>query len=324
MNDAGGTAFLRRALRFLDAARRARHPHARWLAAQEEISVPTARRVINRLRDDFGAPLIYSDADRGWELRDPTWTFAPAELTHRRELIALAVAMGATTASADPEVAAALETFWQRLAGRLDRERLQLDALLQAFSSDWTEGRALRHPVVIDAVDAVAQRRLLRFAYTSPWAAPGTIARTVKPLHVRSVDGTPYLLAEESSTRRVFNLSYADGLTLLEQRFDPPPGPVEEDWAATFGAWQGGDAIDVVVRIAPPDARYVADQRWHSAQHDRWDGEILIRTLRAHHSPELIRHLLRLGPSLLAVQPDDLRQAIATTARELALRLEAG
>ncbi|MBK6846003.1 MAG: hypothetical protein IPG96_00150 [Proteobacteria bacterium] len=137
MNDAGGTAFVRRAVRFLDASRRGRHPNASWLAAQEEISVPTARRVINRLRDDFGAPLAYSDADRGWELRDPSWTFAPARLTPRRELIAVALAIDATAATADPEVAAAVETFWRRLAAPLDRERLHLDALLQAFSSDW-------------------------------------------------------------------------------------------------------------------------------------------------------------------------------------------
>jgi len=249
---AGGTAFVRRALLFIDAARAGRYPNAPWLAEQDEVSVPTARRVINRLRDDFGAPLMYSDADRGWELTDRSWAFVATDLTPRSELIALAFALDVGRTVSDPGIEEALETFALRVAERLGTTRGGVDELLTSFSSDRTDRSVLADPVVIDVIEAVAQRREVRFEYASPWKQGSAAERSVKPLHVRCVDGAPYLLGIARAGERVFNLAFVQDLVVTDERFDPPAGAADRDWAKTFGVWSGRDVVDVRVRIGPP------------------------------------------------------------------------
>lgn len=59
---------------FMCAVRKSAYPSASWLAQKAGISLQTAYRIIRSLRDDLGAPLVYSDYDRGWYLSDPKWT----------------------------------------------------------------------------------------------------------------------------------------------------------------------------------------------------------------------------------------------------------
>lgn len=47
--------------------------------------------MIQALQDRFGAPLVYSDADRGFELTNPDWVF-PFDLCCHEELEALLMA----------------------------------------------------------------------------------------------------------------------------------------------------------------------------------------------------------------------------------------
>jgi len=320
----GGSIFVRRALVFLDAARTGKYPNAPWLAAHEEVSVPTARRVIHRLQDDFGAPLLYSNANRGFELTDPAWSFPADGLTDRRELLAVALAFDVGRAVADEELSEALDTFWLRLAARLDAGRIGLDDLLESFSSDRTDRRMLRDPVVVDAIEAVAQRGIVVFSYASPWKDEPATRRVVKPLHVRCSDGAVYLLALTDNGERVFNLACVHDLEQTGERFELPPGSVDRNWAATFGVWTGEGAADVCIRIGPPGARYYIGQQWHPGQEDRWDGAVLVRRMRAHVSAELVRRLLGLGESLLAVEPETVRTAVLRAARALRRNLEGG
>jgi len=325
----GGTAFVRRALLFLDAARARRYPNARWLAEKEEISLPTARRVLYRLRDDYGAPLRYVELHRGWELTEP-YTFPAGDLATRRELLAVALALEVGAAVADPELEGLLETFRLRLAARLDTSDVGIDELLVSFSTDRTDRSVLADPRVIDVIEAVARRRVIRFRYASPWRDDPPRERRVEPLHVRCIDGAAYLLARTApapaaAEERIFNLAFVEALELEEATFDPLPDTVDRDWSATFGIWSDpAQARDVTARIGPPGARYFAGQTWHADQQDRWEGEVLVRTLRAHVSPELVRRLLGLGDSLIGVDPPELRQAVTRTARTLIENLSRG
>lgn len=313
--------FIRRALVFLDAARRGRYPNARWLAEQDETSVPTARRTITYLRDEYLAPLSYSDAHRGWQLVDPTWTFPPGALAERRELLALAVALGAGRAVADPDLDEALETLSLRVADRLQRSRVDLEALLDAFSIERTDRAVPADAVVLDTIEAVAKRRVVSFEYRSPWRDGRPEMRTVRPLHVRVVDGSAYLLGACDDGERVFNLAAVHKLAVRDDVFDPPSDTAERDWAASFGVWAGPGATLVRVRIGPPAARFFARQRWHIAQADSWEGDVLVRELTAHPSPELLRRLAAVGPDLLDVEPDAVRRALLERASAVLLRL---
>lgn len=70
-----GMNYVLRVAAFLAAVREGRHPNGPDLVQRFGIALPTARRFIRSVRDDLGAPIFYSDADRGWELRDKDWRF---------------------------------------------------------------------------------------------------------------------------------------------------------------------------------------------------------------------------------------------------------
>lgn len=136
-------------------------------------------------------------------------------------------------------------------------------------------------------------------------------------------DGTSYLLAAERDQQRLFNLAFVTGLEETGVRFDPDAvvQPLATD--DTFGARVGaGEPVEVTVRIRPPEARYFARQRWHGGQHDRWDGEVLVRAMRAHVPPELVRRLLSLGGALEHVSPESARAAVLDAASRLVVQLD--
>jgi hypothetical protein len=64
-----------RAAEFMAEVRAGKHPNAHWLVRRFGMALPTAQRFVRSVRDDLGAPIFYSDADRGWELRDKDWRF---------------------------------------------------------------------------------------------------------------------------------------------------------------------------------------------------------------------------------------------------------
>jgi len=314
----GGTAFVRRALRFLEAARADEYPNARWLSEAEEVSIPTARRVINRLRDDFAAPLVYSDADRGWELTHKDWSFPATLLADRRELITFALALDMAHLSTDPELEGVVETIWLRLRERLKLSSHGLARLLDGFSTDRTDRAILRDPVVLDLIDTIARRRCITFSYASPWRDRPPHTHTVQPLHLRHLDGSTYLLAESDQKERVYNVSFITDLEVERETFELDNRLQDRCWSDSFGIWFGETTSAVTVRIASPAARYFARQIWHTAQQDLWDGDVLVRRFPAHaSSPELTRRLLSLGPSLLDVRPTEALDAVRNAAAAL-------
>lgn len=70
-----GMHFVFRAAWFLRALRRNEYPNANRLAEFFGISTRHVYRFVKSIRDDLGAPIAYSDFDRGWELTDHNWKF---------------------------------------------------------------------------------------------------------------------------------------------------------------------------------------------------------------------------------------------------------
>jgi len=311
------TTFLERAVAFLAAARGDRYPNGPWLAARFEVSVPTARRVINDLRDRFAAPLVYSDADRGWYLTDKDWTF-PFDLCGREDVCALLVATALVRELGDEELLRASEALWDRVAERLGTSAARLSELARGFSVDRTDRLPPQEPLVMLLLDARARWRDVGFEYASPWGAGPPRPRRVVPLGVRCVDGGLYLAAEEDGARKVFNLAFIADARVLGRADGEPAG---DPWSDSFGVWEGEGAVEVAVRIGPPGACYFARQLWYAGQRDRWEGEVLCRRMRAHPSPELLRRLLSVGPHLVGVEPPEVRRMVAEAAEDLAARL---
>lgn len=324
-----GALFVRRALSLLERLASEQPTTARWLAEQHEISLPTARRVIERLRLEYAIPLAFDHAEGTWYLEHDDWRFEPAQLADRAELFALAFALRLGEAVADPTLRRALDTLRQRITVLAGLDPSGLERMVAAFSADRTDATLLRDPVVHTVLEAIAQQRLLELDYQRPWQDAEPRHWTVRPLHLRQSDGALYLLATWRPERDiVFNLRFATRVDLGAPTRTPRGAQAEDEaervarWRASFGVWSGDGVDTVEITLAPPDARYYAAQLWHPDQHDTFVGDCLVRTLPAHLSPELQRRLLSLGDGLVWVEPQPLRDAVRRKALALAARLD--
>lgn len=315
--------FLERAMVFLGEVKRGRYPNAPWLAARCEISKPTAHRVIQRLQDRFGAPLAYSDADRGFYLTDPEWVF-PFDLCGQAEMEALLVATSLLRELGDDELARAGHLLWSRVAERTGSSTGRLLRLVRGFTVDRTDRLVPAEPAVALLLDAIDRGRTVELTYRSPWGDEPPRRRRVTPCQVRASDGALYLRALEGTggVPRVFNLAFAEGLEV------GPPARADEArpaWSNAFGVWEGEGETEVEVRIGPPGSRYFSRQRWNASQCDEWEaGDVLRRRFRAHLSPQLVRRVLSVGPWLLSVRPGELGARVRDVALGIAARLEPG
>ena len=311
--------FIERALVFLAQAKLEKYPNARWLAEQCELSEPTAHRIIQALQDRFGAPLAYSNADRGFYLTQTSWNF-PFEALGQDELEALLVAITLLRDLGDADLNQAGTLLWHRVAERFGTTAERLLRLVEGFSVDRTDRLFPDEPVLLIILDAIDRGRFLDVTYGSPWANKPPRRRQVRPLHLRASDGALYLKAEEEGKIKVFNLAFASDIVLGS------PAPKEicdtSGWDQSFGIWQDEGAIEVSVWLDPPGSRYFARQKWTADQQDSWDQEILCRRIRAHPSPQLLRRLLSVAPWLRAVEPREVRDQLAAATSGLLKRLQ--
>jgi len=170
-------------------------------------------------------------------------------------------------------------------------------------------------PEIADTVNrALARRRRLHLTYDVP-SRDETTERDVDPMRLVVSEGRTYLeawcrLAEDV---RLFRLDRIAAAKLLDLPSDPPPQATPRD--LSNGMFQPSEADMLAkIRLAPP-ARWVAEYYPIESVTEGPGGSLII-TLRVADTAWLQRLVLRLGGSATVLEPAQLGNQIAETARE--------
>ena len=93
--------------------------------------------------------------------------------------------------------------------------------------------------------------------------------------------------------------------------------------AEAFGIEKGGRAVEVAVRFAPRQARWIRERKWHRSARiqEGLDGSLTLR-LRVADTSELRRWILQFGAEAEVLGPASLRRAIADELRAAAAAYE--
>ncbi len=78
-----------------------------------------------------------------------------------------------------------------------------------------------------------------------------------------------------------------------------------------------------MLRFTLERARWVADERWHPDQIGQWNGEAYELQVPYSDPRELVMDILKYGPDVEVVAPQELREAVAARIREANMRYEA-
>jgi predicted DNA-binding transcriptional regulator YafY len=280
-------------------------------------------RTIDRLRYEFGVPIEYDEASRGYFLTRPDFGF-PALPPDREELIAILLLGELAGMVSDRSLRAAASSLWARITnGRSDVER-ELQRVKARFS---TERGVVAKTAGVDLVSLLTwahRGQLVRLKYLAPWGKAEERERVGCFERAHFADGILYALFHEANgLRGVLNVSFiSDVVEISEVPHGYRSGGLEAKrepfWLEGVGAWSGGSIETIEVAIAPPAARYYAAQTWHSEQEDRWIGGRLIRRFPGVVTPELSRRILSLGRFVDSVRPESLLRHLKQDVKQLA------
>ncbi len=296
---------------------------AQELAGELEVSARTVYRDVEALAA-AGVPVV---ADRGpaggYRLIDGYRTRLTGLTGGEAETLFLAGVPGpaaelglGTVLAAELKLLAALPPELRARAGRL-RERFHLDA------PGWfQDGERPAHLAAV--ADAVWNGRALRVRYRR-WG--GEVARTLEPLGLVLKGGTWYLVARAAGQARSYRVSHILELETLDERFAWPEG---FDLAAYWHTWSERFEASVyhgeaTVRLSPraltllpyffqPVAARTAQARAGPPCDDGWVETVIpIESIKhAHHE------MLRLGPEVEVLAPEELRVRMCETTSALA------
>ena len=294
------------------AARRYPVPRGQ-LEAELECSRASLTRIIAEMRDFFDAPIEFDKEAGGYRYSRaafelPGLWFTPSEL------LALSAAQQLLAEAQPGLLDGQLAPLKARIDKLLGQEHLGGGELARRLRILRMAARQPDTPIFQTVAGATAQRQRLRLEYHGR-ERDAVTERTVSPQRLVHYRDNWYLDAwcHERDALRNFALDRIRSAKALAQAArDIPDGQIDAHYRTTYGIFGGSATHRAVLRFTPERARWIADERWHPNQQDRWleDGRFE-RSLPYADPRELILDILKYGPDVEVVEPPQLRKEIA-------------
>ena len=164
----------------------------------------------------------------------------------------------------------------------------------------------------IVAAAALGQQQL-RIDYMGR-AHERSTTRTVHPQRLVRYRDNWYLLAwcERAADLRIFSLDRITSARQLDvQAKDVPAAELDRQLGASFGIFAGSARAWAVLRFTAHAARWVEAETWHPDQIGQWQGDAYELQVPYSDARELLMDILKYGPEVEVVAPEELRGEIA-------------
>ena len=171
-------------------------------------------------------------------------------------------------------------------------------------------------------VEALCRRRRLSIRYRSH-ASGRTLDRTIEPYRVFNHRGDWYVAAWDHRRGEVrdFALHRIRRVVPLDETYEIDPGFRFERYSAdAFGIEKGDRPVEVRIRFAPRQARWIREKRWHRTARvqDDMDGGCTL-ALKVTGLGEVKRWVMQFGDEAEVLAPRSLRDEVR---RQLARALK--
>lgn len=285
------------------------------LAAQLECSIPTVKRYLSKLRNEFGAPLRYDFKYQGYVLdrSDEEWVQLPGLWFNISELHSL-LTIHELIDKLDPGLLKAeLLPLRSRIERLLTQKGLTPSELIRRFHFIGM-GIRLCCPLAFRlTASATMERKRLKLRYHSR-GKDQVSSRTLSPQRLIYYRGNWYLAAY-CHTRRSLRTLALERMSDIAPQENPCLEVDEEElhnhFNASFGIFAGAPKQEAVLVFSRESARWVAEERWHPKQQGQWlaDGRFELRLPYADQR-ELVMEILRHGPEVQVIAPPRLQQEV--------------
>lgn len=288
------------------------------LARELHVAEKTIRRDLAMFART-GFPLREETGEHGqkfWRLKYPH--DAPGISFNVDEALALYLGRRLLDPLSSTHVAGALQNAFRKIRAAVGRGALAyLDKLAGAVhvtlggASDYRERSAL----LDDLLRAIVDRKATLITYR-PLRATEPVEYDVHPYGLITHKQSLYLVAwsRDSEQIRTFKLDRFASVEVTSFDFQRPDDfDLQQFLAGSFGVFQGDGDVQVQIRFSSTVARYVQEGRWHASQKltPQRDGSLRAE-FELSSTEEIKRWVLSFGAHAIVLEPENLRQEIAT------------
>lgn len=299
-----------------------KYPNCTTIATELEVSVKTAARDVDCMRDDVGYPIAYDDKRHGFFLTKPVEGFAVPVTA--KELFAVCVAHKAIEHYRGTPLEKPLELAFRKLTNQLDdEERFTLQSLdevltLRPFAPEDADLKLFEL-----VTRGVTERLAMRFQYRKPGEKRAE-SRHAHPYHMFEFGHRWYLLAHDvrRGAVRTFVLNRMREPALTNERFTVPKGfDPRKYFEKSLGVMSGQGDYEVVIEMDAWLTDILRGRRWHPTQQvEEVPGGRSRLRMRLSALEEIEQYVLSWGTHARVVGPPDLRERVVRVAAEIVKR----
>lgn len=291
------------------------------IATLLEVSVKTAQRDIEFMRDQLAFPIEYQRAKHAYQYTREVTEFPLLRVTEG-EVMALLVAQKALEQYRGTPFEQTLQRAFEKITSGL-KDEISFDP------SDILSGVSFRSfrtsKADVKTFEVMSQAIRLRFEVTLGYQKPGTTRREmrrVQPCHLANIQNLWYAICFDPSKQdfRKFALPRITSLQLETTRFERPAGFSPEQYLANaFGAFGGSGEVEVTIHFDAFAATYVRERSWHPSERFKVlpKGEVEL-SIRVPRLEEVESWVLSWGAHARVVAPPELAVAVRTAGAAIA------
>jgi len=259
-----------------------------------------------------------NEVNQRWKLERST-TVNKHFLLSSRELFALFLAKGALTPLRETPFYQDLEAIFSKLEDRLGNRQVEFLQTLEGelkFEPGPQWGLGLDNDILETVRSACAEGHQLECDYYSVNSKKQS-TRKLGPHYLYYAKGGLYLVAEDLNDHRVkiFAFPRIKSALMLEEPYDGVVQTPEEIFSGALGIFTGDKTETVVIEFDELVSQYVKERRWHTSQTVvQLEGGRVRMSFEVCLSPELYSWILGFGVNAKVIEPEQVRQKLATLA----------
>ena len=298
-----------------------KYPNTRHLCEEFEISARTAHRDIEFMRERVGAPLVYTQEQKGFYYSEQSFELPGIWFTEDI-IVALALAVRLASSVPDKLIKDSLCAFLDELLDRSRKGDLCLEDISEKISVkniEYSKAAGAQFHIV---TNSLFEGSPLEITYHSPHTSE-TTRRKIMPLHLLLYMGSWHIIAYCASKKglRDFVISRIRSAEPIDEGIPLPSSlpSVKVYIRKNFGIMQGGRQSLVKLKFSPDVSRWVSEQVWHPSQKAALSNDsILTLQFPVADFREIRRKILSYGSDIKVISPKSLADDIKAEIRKMA------
>ena len=297
-----------------------KYPNATSLAARFEVSLKTAQRDIEFMRDRLNCPLEYDVSKKGYYYEDDTFSL-PMVYLSSGEFSSLLISRKMLQDISSGYIGDEISSIVDKITNVLSKHMAMGNRIDNTFSFQLVEYSPAPEAIFKAVLEGCLKQKRLNFTYYSP-VREEKRSRTVDPYHLFNYMGTWHLIGYCHLRKgiRDFALSRISEGKVLNETFDTALDfDIKKYFHSSFGLYKGKSPRRVTLRFSPLKSKWIKDQIWHRDQEVRFlkDGSLELSFPVADFF-EIKMEILKHGVDVEVISPKSLRDLIKAEAEKIA------